>query len=98
MSAEAWDWMRWVNAGLAGLALMLLTLETTRRWDQMNRRLRRLVPWVLATYAVIAYGSGELAASAQRVDPGLRVGLMLVVLLGLAGALGLNVRDRSDQF
>lgn len=89
------DFFRWANVILAFAAVMLLTAGTVARWKHMPARIRRAMPWVIATYAVIAYGSGEIASSHDPVDPGLRVALMLLILLGLVGTLlfGLTSED-----
>lgn len=87
MSAETWDWLRWVNVGLSGLVVVLLVMGAVARWDHMPPRFKRIVPWVILTYVIIAYGSGEVASSSDHVDPGLRVGLMMLNLSGLIVAL-----------
>lgn len=98
MTAEVWEWMRWVNAGLAGLVVVLLVAGAVARWDVMPARFKRITPWVIGTYVIIAYGSGEIAASGDVVDPGLRVALLMAVLLGLIGALawGFAAHDYDD--
>lgn len=87
MTLEVWDWLRWVNAGLAGLVVVLLVAGAVARWRVMPKRFQRITPWVVATYVVVAYSSGEIAAADEPVAPGLRVVLLMVVLLGLLGAL-----------
>lgn len=87
MTPDVWDWMRWANALLAGVVVMLLVAGTVARWHVMPARFRRIAPGVIGTYVIIAYGSGEIAASAVDVDPGLRVALLMVDLLGLVVAL-----------
>lgn len=81
---SSWGWLRWVNCVLAMLVVILLVTGTVARWDHMPRRFRRIVPWVIATYVVIAYGSGEVATAEEPIDPGFRVFLMTLVLTGLA--------------
>ena len=81
---SSWEWLRWVNCGLAMLVVVLLVMGTVARWHQMPAGFRRLVPWVIATYVVIAYGSGEVATAEDPIDPGFRVFLMTLVLTGLA--------------
>lgn len=85
MTPEMWDWMRWTNVVLSGLVVVLMMAGATARWDHMPARFKRITPWVICTYVIIAYGSGE--ALATDVDPGLRVGLMLLNLCGLLVAL-----------
>lgn len=87
MSPETWDWLRWVNVVLSGIVVALLVAGSTARWHHMPARFKRIVPWVILTYVIIAYGSGEVASSSQDVDPGLRVGLMMLNLSGLIVAL-----------
>lgn len=91
------DLIRWFNVALAGAATVLLTMGTVRRWHVTPPRLKRTLPWVIATYAVIAYGSGEIAASSVDFPVGLRVAMMLLVLFGLVGSLlyGINDDDYS---
>lgn len=98
MNPDVWDWLRWVNAALAGLVVVLLVAGAYARWPAMPRRFRRMTPWIVGTYVVIAYGSGEIAGSGEDVDPGLRVGLLAVVLLGLIGASvwGFGAHDYDD--
>lgn len=91
MSPEMWDWLRWANIALSGLVVVLLTMGAVARWDHMPRRFKRMTPWVIFTYVIIAYGSGE--ALSQDVDPGLRVGLMLLNLCGLVVALVWRMGD-----
>lgn len=86
------DWFRWANVLMAGIVVLLLTAGAVARWHVMPARFRRITPWVIATYVVIAYGSGELAASSQHVDPGLRVWLLLIDLAGLLVALAWGFR------
>lgn len=78
-----WDALRWFNVAASCLVVILLTAGTIRRWDIMPPRFRRMAPWVIATYAVIAYGSGEVAAAPSHVPPGIRVALMSLTLIGL---------------
>ncbi|MCF6376891.1 hypothetical protein L2K70_04685 [Nocardioides KLBMP 9356] len=98
MTAETWDWFRWINAGLAGLVVVLLSAGAVARWRAMPRRFKRITPWVIGTYVIIAYGSGEIAASDDTVAPGLRVFLLMLVLVGLIGALawGFAARDYDE--
>lgn len=99
MSADVWDWMRWVNAVLAGVVVLLLVAGTVARWHVMPQRFRRIAPGVIGTYVIIAYGSGEIAASPDHVDPGLRVAFLMVDLLGLIVALlwGFADHDYDDR-
>lgn len=88
-----WDWARWANIFLSGLAVVLLTMGAVTRWDHMPKRFKRMTPWVIGTYVIIAYGSGEALAS--DVAPGLRVALMLVALCGLVVALVWRMGDHD---
>lgn len=92
------DPLRWLNVVLAAVVVVLMTAGAIRRWDVMPSRLRRIVPWVIATYVLIAYGSGEIAADPEPVDPGLRVLILVLLLVGLIVALlyGIDDDDYSD--
>lgn len=92
------DLFRWLNVALAVMVVILLLMGTMARWDHMPKRFKRAMPWVIGTYVVIAYGSGEIAASSTPVDPGIRVLLMLLILLGLVGTLlfGLTAEDYDE--
>lgn len=85
MNPEMWDWLRWANVALSCLVVVLLVAGATARWDHMPPRFKRITPWVICTYVIIAYGSGE--ALATDVEPGLRIGLMALNLCGLLVAL-----------
>lgn len=87
------DFLRWTNVVLAMLVVALMITGTIRRWAVMPGRLRRVIPWVIGTYVVIAYGSGEVAASSTDVDPGIRVLLLILILLGLVVALLWRMHD-----
>lgn len=96
MSAETWDWLRWVNAAIASLVVLLLTAEVSRRWPTLHPRLRHASPWMIGTYVVIAYGSVEVASLENPVDPGFRVMLLAINLAGLAVALAINMGDHGE--
>lgn len=89
----SWDVLRWVNLIGAMLVVSLLIMGAMRRWPEMPVRFKRITPWIIATYVVIAYGSGE--ALAQDVEPGYRIILMMCVLLGLIVALLYRMSDSS---
>lgn len=93
MNLETWDALRWVNAALSGLVVILLVMGAVARWSHMPKRFQRIVPWVIATYVIIAYGSGEIASASDPVDPGLRVGLLAINLVGLLVALLWRIGD-----
>lgn len=76
----SWGFLRWFNVIGSSLVVALLIMGTMKRWSVMPARFRRMAPWVIATYVVIAYGSGEALYS--HVQPGYRILLMAVVLLG----------------
>lgn len=86
-----WDILRWVNCATSIAVVALMTTMAVGRWHRMSLELRLVLPWVIGTYVIIAYGSGEIAASAQEVPIGLRVTLLLVDLLGLAVSLILGM-------
>lgn len=93
MSPETWDWLRWLNAGLSGLVVILLVMGAVARWAHMPSRFQRIAPWVIFTYVILAYGSGEVASADSDVDPGLRVGLLVLNLCGLIVALLWRIGD-----
>lgn len=92
------DWLRWLNVLMAGVVVLLLTAGAVARWHVMPKRIRRIAPWIIGTYVIVAYGSGEIAASSVDVDPGLRVWLLLIDLAGLLAALawGFSAPDYDD--
>lgn len=92
------DALRWANVGLAAVVVVLLTAGATMRWRVMPKRLKRIVPWVILTYVIIAYGSGEIAVSTTAVDPGVRVVLMILNLLGLTIALLYGIDDEDYDY
>ncbi len=85
-----WDGLRILNVALAMVTVSLLVTAGVVRWRIMPFPLRRLYPWIVATYVVIAYGSGE--ALADDVRPGVRVILMCLCLIGMviAGLFNLH--------
>lgn len=87
------DLLRWIGAALAFLDVSMLAMGAISRWHTFTPRLRRIVPWVLATYVVITYGLGEAASDRTPIPAGLRVPLMLLVLLVLLVALVYRFTD-----
>ncbi len=88
-----WDVVRWVNVALAMTTVALLIAGAVFRWQVMPKRFQRITPWVIGTYVVIAYGSGEAATMDAR--PGLRVALVTLNLIGLVIALLYRIGDES---
>jgi hypothetical protein len=86
-----WDLLRWVNVVLATAVVAMLVAGSIHRWPTMPARIRRIVPWTIATYVVIAYGSGE--AAHQDTPAGVRVVLMMCVLAGAVVALAYRIDD-----
>lgn len=82
-----WDVLRWVNAVMSALVVVLLLVDFIRAWPTLRVRERRVWPWIIMTYVVLAYGSGEIAASEHPVSPGVRVGVLALTIIGLAVAL-----------
>lgn len=80
------DALRIANVVLSVIAVVTLMAVGIGCRDELTVRERRIGPWFTAILVVIAYGSGE-AAHGPAVDPGLRVGGMLVSLLGLVVAI-----------
>ena len=73
--------LRLTNIGLSAIACHLLVVTMVRRWDSLTRRLRRITPWLCALLAYICYGTGE--SLALDVEPGPRIPVLTVVLIGL---------------
>lgn len=92
----SWDFLRWANTIGAIIVVALLIAGTMARWHLMPPRYKRMSPWIISTYVVIAYGSGEALAS--DVEPGYRILMMFCVLLGLIVALVYRLEDdRLDE-
>jgi hypothetical protein len=87
------DVLRLVNVGLAMIVVVLLIAGSIHRWQVMPKRIRRVVPWIVATYVVIAYGSGE--AASENTPAGVRVAMLACVLCGLVVALSYRI-DNDD--
>lgn len=87
------DLMRWINVALSGAVVALLITGAMHRWEHMPRRFKRITPWVIGTYVISAYGSGEIAASDVEIPIGFRVVLLMVNLIGLLIALLLGMGD-----
>lgn len=92
---EAWQWARYVNAVLALAVFGLLIASVWARWDYIPLRYRRILPWVVATYGVVAYGSVEVARTDPHIPPGYRVGLLSIVLIGMIVALLYGIGDKE---
>lgn len=89
----AWEGWRYVNAVLSLIAVLLLSWGSAVRWREMPPRIRRITPWVIFTYAIISYGSVEVARSEVPVPPGVRVLLTTLNLVGLIIALLVGIKD-----
>lgn len=87
-----WDALRWVNVAASSLVVTLLVAGAWHRWHVMPPRIQRITPWVICTYVIIAYGSGEVAFM-DDVAPGLRVALLTFNLIGLIIALLFRIDD-----
>lgn len=92
----SWDFIRWVNVALSGLVVVLLIADFIDRWPAMSTRSKRVDPWIILTYLILAYGSGEVARSSTEVPPGIRVTLLLLDLFGLAIALAYRTPGDDD--
>lgn len=88
-----WDIVRWFNVALSSVVVALLIAGAVARWDVMPKRFRRITPWVVSTYVIIAYGSGEAATSST--SPGYRVLLLALTLIGLVIALLYRIGDET---
>lgn len=89
------EFLRYVNAGLAMFCAMVLLASTVLRWSSYPRRLRRILPWVVALLLTNAYGSGE--ALYQETPVGVRVALAAVSLTGLTVSLVVGFRHGLDD-
>lgn len=96
MNESVWEIVRWVNVTAALAVVTLMTASVIGRWDVTPRRLRRVYPLIIATYVIIAYGSGEIATSQTYVQPGLRV-MLLLVLIGLVAVLLFNMVADDEE-
>lgn len=92
-----WDGLRYTNAVLALTVVLLLSMGARIRWSTTPVRIRRMVPWVILTYVLIAYGSVEVALQERQVDPGLRVMLLTLNLTGFIIALLYGMGDRHHR-
>lgn len=88
-----WDTIRWLNVLMSSGVVALLLAGSIARWDIMPLRIRRVIPWIIFTYVIIAYGSAEIAWQTGDASPGLRVVLLLLNLIGLIVALVYNFAD-----
>ena len=85
------DALRWLNVVLSMIVVAALVAGAFHRWHVMPKRFQRITPWVIGTYVIIAYGSGEAAAA--DVEPGLRVALLNLDLIGLVIVLLYRIGD-----
>lgn len=87
------DALRWLVVAAAIAVVSFMLAGCFARWETFTPRLKRIVPWVVATYVVIAYGAGEVASSPNPPPAGIRVILMLLVLFGLVIALSYKITE-----
>lgn len=94
-----WDVVRILNVILSMGVVIAMTMGATARWNSMPKRFQRITPWVVLTYAVIAYGSAEVAHQKDVASPGIRVVLMMLNLIGLLIALlwRITAEDYDDK-
>lgn len=92
---EAVELLRWANVVLAGVAVAVLVAGTMLRAERLTPRERRVRPWVVVVFGVIAYGSGE--AAAQDSEGGLRVVFMTLALSGFLVAALYRFHDVDGQ-
>jgi hypothetical protein len=95
MNPGMWDALRIFNVIASIVVVALLFMGAIARWDEMPLRFKRITPWVIGTYVVIAYGSGE--AFANDVEPGYRIVLLSANLLGLIVSLVYRMGDRTYE-
>ena len=89
------DTLRLINVLLSSAVVVAMIIGAMRRWDGMPVRVKRIAPWVIGTYVIIAYRSGELLAQPGETDPGLGVILFTLNLIGLLIALVWRI-DEAD--
>ena len=85
------DTLRWLNVVLSMIVVAALVAGAFHRWHVMPKRFQRITTCVTGTYVITAYGSGEAAAA--DVEPGLRVALLTLDLIGLAIVLLYRIGD-----
>ena len=88
---DFWDVLRLLNIMLSVIAQVGLTMAVVFRWEEFTPRLRRITPWLISVFAVWCYGIGEQLAN--ETEPGLRVPLATLVLLGLDSSLFYHFRE-----
>ncbi len=81
----------------SSIAASLLIAGAILRWEHMPLRIQRIIPWVILTYVIIAYGSAEIAWSENPVPQGYRVVLLMLNLLGLIIALLFGFADKDYE-
>lgn len=93
------DLVRWINLTLSSAVVILMIMGTMKRWEDLPARLKRIIPWVIFTYVILAYSSGEVLHEPGVADPGYRVILLLLNLVGLLIALlwEFDKADYSDK-
>ena len=80
------DALRWLNVVLSMIVVAALVAGAFHRWHVMPKRFQRITPWVIGTYVIIA-------AAAADVEPGLRVALLTLDLIGLVIVLLYRIGD-----
>jgi hypothetical protein len=90
----------WFNVALSAGSLVLLTAVTVRHWDQWPGDIRRLGVWFIVILAIVCYGSGEEALSADPEIPRIRAVLFALALIGLVLNLLYDLREdhRKERF
>jgi hypothetical protein len=88
-----WDVGRVLNAVLSSAVVIVMTMGYVYHRTEMPKKVRHIAPWVIGTYAIIAYGSASLAAEPGHIPAGYRVGLMMLNLTGLLIVLVWHIED-----
>lgn len=83
--------LRWINIAAAMLVVILMIAGLMKRWNITPLRYKLMAPWIIGTYVVIAYGSGEALASNR--PAGFSLLLLTCDLLGLVVALIYGIDD-----
>lgn len=88
-------WLRYFNAAVSMLVVFGLTFMVLIKWSTLPVGVKRIAPWIVTTYVIIAYGSIEVARLDMQVPTGARVLLLSLNLVGLAGTLAFNFVETS---
>lgn len=90
------DWaagpLRWFGAVVALIALFLWTASSAAQWEDFSGRSKRITVSICTLLGGLAYGLSE--AASKGVEPGPRVYVIVVTLMGLVGVLGYKFNEK----